>query len=64
MMGGKLSARREGTKRRFLLAGLRLAESGQFGFLPEDVAEDAGLSRRNFFTIFDTVDAYTDELLD
>jgi len=56
-------AKRVGNRRRMIQAGLYFAQKGQFRFSANDVAKRAGMCRRSFFEIFETMDGFVDELL-
>ena len=58
------NARRAGSRRRLLLAGLQLAQKGHFRFSLQDVADRAQMHRRSVHDIFGDFDGYMHELVD
>jgi AcrR family transcriptional regulator len=57
------AARRAGSRRTMLIAGLRLIEKGHYRPTPQEVADEARMHRRSFYAIFGDLDAYLEELL-
>jgi AcrR family transcriptional regulator len=58
------NARRAGSRRRLLLAGLHLIQRGHFRFSLQDVADKAQMHRRSIHDIFGDFDGYLVELVD
>jgi AcrR family transcriptional regulator len=57
------AARRAGSRRTMLIAGLRLIEKGNYRPTPQEVADQARMHRRSFYAIFGDLDAFLEELL-
>jgi AcrR family transcriptional regulator len=57
------NARRDISRRKLLLAGLRMVEKGDFRFSLQDVADRADMHRRSIHDIFGNFDNYLEELL-
>lgn len=57
------TARRAGSRRKLLIAGLRLIEKGTFRLQPQDIADKASMHRRSLYDIFGDMDGYLEELL-
>jgi len=57
-------AKRIGSRRRFLLAGLQLIEKGRYRFTPQELADKIDMHRRSFFEIFGTLEGYFKELIE
>ena len=57
------AAKRAGSRRRMLLAGLKFVQKGKYRFTPIEIAEKVEMHRRSFFEIFGTLDGYLEELI-
>lgn len=58
------TARREGSRRRLLIAGLRLIERGNYRPSPKQVTEQAGMHERSFHSIFGDHESYLNQLIE
>lgn len=58
------TARREGSRRKLLVAGLRLIERGNYRPTPKQITDQAEMHDRSFHAIFGDLDGYFQQLID
>src|SRR5215468_2078266 len=62
--GRRRNAAGMATRRRLLLAGLRLIERGHYRFSPQDIVKPSGMHKRSFHEHFNNLDSYCEALME
>jgi hypothetical protein len=58
------AARRAGSRRRLLMIGLKMIQSGNYRLMPTEITRKAKMHERSFHSIFGTMEQYYQELID